>query len=533
MIAALAVWLGALGGVAGFAAIPRRVPDRARVGRARDQEVVLLRPCAGAEPELARCLASWPSHAGPAPRVIFAVGSPEDAALPVAEAAALRLRDRGVDATVLVTEARGPNHKAAQLAVAAGAAIRADVLVVADSDVDLEGLDLGAIVDPIAADDRVAACWAPPVEHGAARTLGDRASQALLGASLHAFPLLARLDGGGMVGKLCALRATSLAAAGGFASLVDVLGEDMELARRFARRGEKVAVARVTARSLASGRTLVAVAARYARWIAVVRRQRPLLLASYPLLFAATPLISTAALVAGAPAIALGAIALRIVVALVAQGACGRRRSVRGAIVESGLADALLLAGVRAGDGDAGRGVAGRAAAGARGWEGSWRSGHDDRRLRAGGMLKPRPPPVPGTPPPEAPAAPPRRSPPRPRSTRAQEEPELAPPGHHRAPRHRVVAGARDHPPDVGVDQARAADGGAAVAWEGGDAGVGPDVERLRGVERGARRRGRSARRSGVRRGTRRRRPPRPRATPWAGRGDRVARPRRRRGRCW
>ncbi len=322
--------------------VDRRAP---RVPVQSSARVVIVRPCAGAEPELARCLASWPRvHAGPLPAVIFAVGDPLDPALPVAQAAADRLRARGVDARVLVTRAAGPNHKASQLAAAVEAAGDADVVVVADSDVDLEGLDLGALVDPIAASKKVAACWAPPVERGVARTLGDRASQAVLGASLHAFPLLSRLDRRGMVGKLVALRRSSLSAVGGFASLAGVLGEDVELARRLAERGDEVVVAAITAPSLASGRDLRVVLSRYTRWLSVVRRQRPALFVSYPLLFAATPILAPLALAAGAPWIAALSVALRLSVARWAQSACGRRRSLPDTLIEAGLADALLLA---------------------------------------------------------------------------------------------------------------------------------------------------------------------------------------------
>ncbi len=146
-----------------------------------------------------------------------------------------------------------------------------------------------------------------------------------------------------MVGKLCALRCASLAAAGGFGSLESILGEDLELARRFARRGEKVAVAPVLAVSLASGRDLPDIVARYARWLAVVRWQRPLLMASYPLLFAATPLLVVASLVAGAPVIAGVALMVRVLVARGAQAVCGRRGSLATALIEACLADALLL----------------------------------------------------------------------------------------------------------------------------------------------------------------------------------------------
>lgn len=350
MTLVLVVWLVAVATVSARAFVARR--PRLRSGlrsvlvppRTSAPRIAILRPCAGAEPELARCLSSWPTWTGAPARAVLAVATAADPALAVAEAAARSLLDRGMDARVIVTGARGPNRKAAQLAEAARAAGDAGVLVVADSDVDLEGLDLHALIAPITADERVGACWAPPVEHGIARTWGDRASHALLGASLHAFPLLSRLDRRGMVGKLVAFRRSSLVAIGGFAPLVDVLGEDMELARRLARHGERVVVVGPLARSLASGRDLGAIVARYTRWLAVIRSQRPLLLASYPLLFAATPLLVIAALASGAPWIAAAAIVVRVIVARLAQAACRRRGSMGEALLEACASDALLLA---------------------------------------------------------------------------------------------------------------------------------------------------------------------------------------------
>jgi ceramide glucosyltransferase len=103
-----------------------------------------------------------------------------------------------------------------------------------------------------------------------------------------------------MVGKLFAIRSDALSAVGGFDSLVGALGEDMLLARRLTEGGRRLVMGTAVAESRASGRSLHAVVSRYARWITVIRAQRPALLVSYPLLFASTPgllALSTAALV--------------------------------------------------------------------------------------------------------------------------------------------------------------------------------------------------------------------------------------------
>ncbi|WP_437677600.1 glycosyltransferase [Sorangium sp. So ce131] len=324
--------------------------------------VLVVRPCAGPEPHLERTLGSLAGARLSAPaRCVFAVADTADGALPAATAAAERLRAAAIPAEVAITAPAGPNRKAAQIAaVVARESAPFDAVLVADSDVDLDGVDLDALIGPLGPRSDGArparpgggapldAVWAPPVEVAPARSLGDRASAAVLGGSLHAFPLLAGLDPRGLVGKLFAVRAGSLAGAGGFAALTAHLGEDMELSRRLLARRGAIGAAAVVAPSLASGRALRDVIARYARWITVIRAQRPALLASYPALFFATPLIvalaALSAPIAAAPALLAVAVAVptRVAVAALAARLSGRRAPLRAAAADALLADLVL-----------------------------------------------------------------------------------------------------------------------------------------------------------------------------------------------
>jgi ceramide glucosyltransferase len=314
--------------------------------------VLMIRPCAGLEPELDRTLASLVDASRSFElRCRFALENSLDPALPAAERAVAGLALRGIDASVVLTSAAAPNRKAAQLAAVIAREIEPfDVVLVADSDVDLAGTDLDALVAPLAIAGGPDAAWAPPAELGTPQTTADRASAALLGASLHAFPLLAGLDPRGLVGKLFAVRRSALAAIGGFDAFTAHLGEDMEIARRLLARGGAIVAAPVIARSLAGGRSWDEAVGRFARWLGVIRAQRPLLLPSYPALFFATPMIVAIAAIAApvAPAIAVAAIAIavaaRLAVALVAARASGRPVGLGRALVESALADALLAA---------------------------------------------------------------------------------------------------------------------------------------------------------------------------------------------
>lgn len=347
MLGALTLaWAGATTSVALWAWLRSGHRTSARAAARRAPSVVLLRPCAGLEPNLGEALGSS-SEVERNVSVRFLVANAEDPALAAACDAAEALRAAGRDAEVVVTGAEGPNMKADQLHRALAVETRRhEVVLVADSDVFLSSEVVASLVEALARGEAEAA-WAAPVEI-VPSTPADRASASVLDASLHSFGLLSALDPFGMVGKLFAIRRDTLEHVGGFGALIDRLGEDMELARRLRVAGMRACVAAVPARSLASGRSWSTAVKRYARWITVIRAQRPSLLVSYPLLFGAAPLQLALALSAivveggiGAAALAL-ACAGRWLTAIFARGRSGRP------IDEIGLwpwiADVMLLA---------------------------------------------------------------------------------------------------------------------------------------------------------------------------------------------
>lgn len=248
--------------------------------------VVVVRPCAGFEPSLEHTLSSLANTKRSFDlRCRFAIESENDTSVGAARRAITNLEKSGITAEIVFTGGGGPNRKVAQLAAVPH---DADVIIVADSDVDLSQVDLEVLVAPLVGPNPAWVAWAPPVECAEPKTVGDLASNAVLGASLHSFPILARLDPRGLVGKLFAIRRQALGAIGGFGSLVRYLGEDMEMARRIRECGGQVVTVPLLARSLASGRSWSATVSRFARWLTVIRAQRSILLWSYPGLFFAT-----------------------------------------------------------------------------------------------------------------------------------------------------------------------------------------------------------------------------------------------------
>jgi len=322
-----------------------RVGAPPSVHRRTDATILVIRPCSGAEPGLeARLVETGAFVARVDARIVFAVEDACDAARPIADAAAALLCSRGLDARVLLTHANGPNRKADQLARVLSAHT-ADVVVSIDSDIEIGDLHVEDLLRPLLEED-AALTWVPPVEIGAQATIGDRVMAAVLGSSLHAFTLLAGLDPRGLVGKMFAVRRSALESIGGFDALTTYLGEDVELGRRLLATEAKIlAVPRVVL-ARAQGRSLDATIVRLARWLAVVRAQRPWLLATYPLLFSATLPIVALSLASVREGGSVAPLVVAVVARAVAALAAGRfvdARTRRTAFAWAWAADVALL----------------------------------------------------------------------------------------------------------------------------------------------------------------------------------------------
>ena len=284
----------------------RQLFERSRAAAARVRvwpHIVLVRPCEGLDPSLAETLRSSAAARYDGPRtIVFCVPSALDPAYAIIERLRGELAAGGADVRVVVTAIDTPaNRKAAQLAVVdAHLPADAPLLVVADSDVQLDDESLPSLVSALLSDREAGAASAPPIDVSAA-TAGDRWSAALLSSTPHALLALAALSerSGGvplLAGALLAVKREALAAVGGFRSLEPYLGEDFELARRLHDAGMSMATSSAPARFTDSGRSLRGIVRRYARWSLVVRRQRPALFSTYVLLLGCTPLVTAGAL---------------------------------------------------------------------------------------------------------------------------------------------------------------------------------------------------------------------------------------------
>jgi ceramide glucosyltransferase len=351
--AAVLAWL-ALGAVIRRAALQRRARAQAPVTTSGTR-VLLVRPCAGAEHGLLENLVSARTMTSAAElTIVMSIDDPEDGARPAIEAALAQLRAAGINANLEVHLPVGPNRKASML----GQVLREhddwEFVINVDSNVDLHEYPLDELLAPLLRDPRVGATWGPWSELRLYPGLGPRASEAVLGASLTAFPLLCGIYAAGLTGKIWAGRREALAECD-FDSLTHCLGEDLEMTNRLRSHGWGIVATSTLGRARGSEASFGQVVARFGRWMLAVRGQRPQLLPTYPLFFFATPLVLVLAGMGGfaEPAIGLAAAGLavfaRVVVTLAAQHWSGRRMGPLAVLREAVLGDlALGLAWVRA-----------------------------------------------------------------------------------------------------------------------------------------------------------------------------------------
>lgn len=290
------------------ALLRRHLATRARDrSRGAPPPVSILKPLCGLDDGLEQNLASFAALDYPVFEVLLGVASREDAAWPVARAAARRWPDRF--RAILQRGAPGLNPKVNQLVTLAREA-RHDMLVVSDSNVRVEPGYLGEIAALL--EDPAVGLVTHPITGAGERTLGSLFDHLHLAGSITPGVVAAqRLAGHDIVvGKSMALRRADLAAMGGFEAVKDVLAEDYVMGDLIsAVLGKRVAIARRPIQNVSEGKSLAAFASRYRRWGVLQRRSvgavpyaamgllNPVLLGTLGL--AAMPSATSAALCAG------------------------------------------------------------------------------------------------------------------------------------------------------------------------------------------------------------------------------------------
>lgn len=314
-----------------------RAADRRAEGFAGTAPVYVLRPTERIE-------ASWLDRVAREGRarseVTTVVISPDEPSVGASEDGRLRF--------VRSREAIGAacNRKVAHLAAGVAALerelARADAIIVqADADVELEPRVLSALIAAVATDVnedvRTDLAFAIPF---ARRSF---ALEAVLMTSLQSFAVIDALAWLGrsppaVAGKCLALRAGTLRDLGGYAAFAPFIADDVAMVERASAAGLAVRPIGPAVGIDGAACGISATAQRMARWLQVLRSQRPHLLASYPLLIAPIPLcvLFTAfglARGACAPAVLfLGLVVARAALAAVLVGTTFRGGPVRAAL---------------------------------------------------------------------------------------------------------------------------------------------------------------------------------------------------------
>jgi hypothetical protein len=238
-----------------------------------------------------------------------------------------------------------PNRKVGHLAFAVSTLPTEGRMVLSvDADVQVDGALVCALVEALSAGAALAS--APPEPEGPP-SLAGWLWRGLLVHSHHSFAALGLMRAGppALCGKAIALGAPALAE---LAALGELLGEDLELASRLHRQGQRVVTVATSALcplALEAGVALTAVRRRATRWARVLLAHRPGRAATVPLLLAPTPLLWLAVAVRPAAALLAAVVlltALRTVLAA-CLGCLSRRRRVAGWLAWA-PAEALQLA---------------------------------------------------------------------------------------------------------------------------------------------------------------------------------------------
>ncbi|MGH7103083.1 MAG: bacteriohopanetetrol glucosamine biosynthesis glycosyltransferase HpnI [Acetobacteraceae bacterium] len=270
----------------------RRFARHGRKGPGRRPPISVLKPLAGAEPELEEALASLCRQDYPEFQVVLGAADPSDPALAIARRVAARFPL--TDITIVsggVSGASAPtaNRKIGNL-IAMLPAARHDLLVIADADVHAPQGYLEALAAALEAPSTGLATtlyWGRPgvagwpARFGASQITHGFLPDALIGRAL------GREDA---LGATLALSRATLKRAGGLAPLAAELADDAVLGRRVASLGLAVRLAATVPATTVSERSFGALFRHELRWARTIRGLAPFGFAfsalRYPLAFA-------------------------------------------------------------------------------------------------------------------------------------------------------------------------------------------------------------------------------------------------------
>jgi len=236
--------------------------------------VSILKPVRGTDPDAyesfrSHCLQDYPEY-----EIIFGVGDPNDAAVPLIERLMREFPQRKIRLLVC-TQVRGMNRKVSNLLQMLPQAC-CEYLIVNDGDIRVGEDYLQRVMAPFA-DKKVGMVTC--LYHGiAGETFGSRLEALGISTDFSAGVLTARQLEGGLhfaLGSTMAFSREALAAIGGFVPMVDYLADDYELGSRIASSGFRVVLADVNVATHVPAYSFREFFIHQLRWARSTRHSRP------------------------------------------------------------------------------------------------------------------------------------------------------------------------------------------------------------------------------------------------------------------
>jgi ceramide glucosyltransferase len=263
-----------------LAAVPRFLRER-RAAEATLRErtgftpaLTLMKPLAGAEPDLERHLASFFEQDYPTYEILFCARQPDDAGLEIARRVAARYPS--VPAKFFSTgEPPYINAKVASMELMEKSASH-DILVISDSDVRVSPDYLRAVALPFA-DARVGGTCCPYRGIAAGGGLWARLEAVGMSVEMTAGVLVARMMEGMqfVLGPTMAFRREAIRAMGGFKVTADYCADDFVLGNETHKLGQAVVLSHHAIDHIVINLSLMASLKHQVRWMKSTRFSRP------------------------------------------------------------------------------------------------------------------------------------------------------------------------------------------------------------------------------------------------------------------
>lgn len=281
--------------------------------------VTILKPLHGDEPGLFENLASFCLQRYPGPvQVVFGIQNRADPAGAVVQRLQEVFPDKAIE-LVIDASLHGSNRKVSNL-INMSAAIRHDVVLVADSDIRVERDFLSRVVAELQVPGTGGVTC---LYHGEAAVEGVWSKLSALGINAHFLPNVVTGVALGLAtpcfGSTIALRRSTLAEVGGFEAFADDLADDYAIGAALRRAGHRIAIPAISVGHASVEGSTPALWAHEMRWTRTIRVLDPLGFAgsgiTYPLAWA---VLGTVLAGFGAVSLSIAALALaaRVLVAV-------------------------------------------------------------------------------------------------------------------------------------------------------------------------------------------------------------------------